>query len=250
MSPFRDAPLVELGPLDVGLEHAAARAMRRLPLGGRLRARHAAPGIAYLVGALGSAGVLAVVATGLVAWSTGWQPWGVADLARCLLAVVIGGGSLAAVLCAVDRTAGALSFRGDLVGRKARGVLRRMARLAVVARRGDDARGRATALRRALAASSDPELLPWIPADVRGRAELLLARLVAASGGVAWPVAASSRREVRALLAAAAAHLDDAAPAEADLAVVDRVPLRVARLPRDEQIEAPGEAERAVLVVR
>ncbi len=260
MSPFRDAPQVELGPLDVGLELAAAHAMKRLPQGGRLRTARsgsgAGSGISYVVGALGSAGVLAVAATALVAWSTGWQPWSAGDLALCALAVGLGGVSLAAVLCAVDRTAGVLTCRGDLVGRKARGVLRRMARLAVITRRGRFEPGHAAALRRALAAAADPELLPWIPGDVRGRAELLLARLVAAGGGASWPAAVPSRREVRVLLTSAAAHLDDTAPAEADLAVMDRVPQRLARRFPEELTEAPGalgpagDGDRAVLVVR
>ena len=250
MSPFRDAPQVELGPLDVGLEHAAARAMKRLPQGGRLRAARSTSGVSYVVGAVGSAGVLAVIAAALVAWSTGWQPWGLGDLALCAIAVGLGGVSLAAVLCAVDRTAGVLTCRGDLVGRKARGVLRRMARLAVISRRGPVEPGRAAALRRALAAASDPELLPWIPGDVRGRAELLLARLVAAGGGASWPAMPPSRREVRVLLASAAAHLDDAAPAEADLAVVDCVPQRLARRLPEEHLDAPCDGDRAALVVR
>jgi hypothetical protein len=153
--------------------------------------------------------------------------------------VVFGGLSLAAVFRAVDRTAGAFARRGELVGRKARAVLRRLARLEAQARRGRVDPGRTFALRRALASTADPEIAPWFPADVRGRAELLLAREIAAAGGPAWPARAAARREVRALLTSAIQHLDDATPARADLAALARAPAR--RAERGRFAAAPEE---------
>ena len=170
-----------------------------------------------------------VGATALVAWATGWQPASVADLAASVPVVVFGGISLAAVFRAIDRTGFTLVRRGEIVGRKARAVLHRLARLEAIARRGRVDLARASALHRALAAASDPEIAPWIPADVRGRAELLLARVIVVTSG---PVAARGRRgvgEVRALLERAAEHLDDAAPARADLAEIARIPERASR---------------------
>jgi hypothetical protein len=111
------------------------------------------------------------------------------------------------------------SVRSTVVCARARPVLRRLIRLAALLRRGRLARDHEGALRRALAAAGEPDLAPWIPADVRGRAQLLLARAVAAAQPT---LPAQARREVRSLLTAAASHLDDAAPAVADLAAVDR----------------------------
>jgi hypothetical protein len=225
MTPFRDTPAVELGPLDVGLERAASRAMSRLPGGGRVRtARRPAPAFA-VGGAVGWAGVAAFAACAITAFVTGWRPDGGADAALVGAAVLFGGASLGAVLGSRDHLA-VPSVRGDLVCARARPVLRRMVRLAALIRRGRLARDHAGALRRALAASADPDLAAWIPADVRGRAQLLLARLVAA-GQPSLP--AHAHREVRTLLTAAASHLDDAAPAVADLATVDRHPGRLSR---------------------
>jgi hypothetical protein len=235
VSPFRDAPEVELGPLEVGLEHAAVRAMARLPRGGRVVAGRVWHGASPAVGAFGSAGLVLFACVAAAAWSLGWQPASLGDLALAGAAILLGGASLAAVLSALDRTVGTISRRGDLVGRRAGGVLRRFARLAAVIRRGGVNPGRAAALRRALAAGSDPDLLPWIPADVRGRAALLLARVVAVTSGPAWP-ALSAGREVRALLTTAASQLDAPGPAQADLAAMNRVPMRIARPTRIEPI--------------
>jgi hypothetical protein len=248
MSPFREAPQVELGPPEVGLEVAASRATMRLPRGGRLVAAPPALGDARRSGALGSAGLLLVSVIALVAWSTGWQPSSIAELAATVPVVVFGGLSLAVVFSAVDRlghgrgrrstqsSTGALVVRGEVVGRKARDVLRRLARIEAHARRRRPDPGRASALRLALTATADPDILPWIPADVRGRAELLLAREIAATGGPSWQARSGARREVRALLTAAAAHLDDGSPARADLAVLGTPPARRVA-PRDDLAE-------------
>ncbi len=234
---------MELGPPEVGLAVAATRATTRLPRGGRLVAAPPAPGDARRSGALGSAGVLLVFTVALVAWSTGWQPASITELAATVPVVAFGGLSLAVVLSAVDRmgqgrgrrsaqsAAGALVVRGEVVGRKARDLLRLLARIETHARRRRPDPGRASALRRALATAAGPDIVPWIPADVRGRAELLLAREIAATGGPSWQARRGARREVRALLAAAAEHLDDGAPARADLAALGGSPaLRVARV--------------------
>jgi len=264
MSPFREAPEVELGPLEVGLEVAVTRATARLPSGGRLVAGPPVPSAARRSGALGSAGLLLVGATALVAWSTGWQPGSIAELAASVPVVVFGGLSLAAVFSAVDRlghrggsrspqsSTGALVVRGELVSRRARAVLRRLARIEAQARRGRADPSRAAALRRALAAAAAADIVPWIPADVRGRAELLLAREIAATGGCSWRARTAARGEVRALLAAAAEHLDDGAPARADLAALGDTPARragrrlaaVAELPvdTDEPLHDAGSA--------
>jgi hypothetical protein len=223
MSPFREVPWVELGPLEVGLAAAAKRAAARLPRGGRLLTASGAANGAYGSGALGSAGLVLVGATALAAMGTGWQLATIGDLAASVPVVVFGGLSLAAVFRASDRGARASARSGEVVGKKAGAVLRRLGRLEVHARSGRADPGRISALRRALAtASDDAEISPWIPADVRGRAELLLAREIAASGGPSWPRRATSRREVRALLEAATRHLDEDAPARADLDVLDR----------------------------
>jgi hypothetical protein len=224
MSPFREAPRVELGPLQVGLELAANRAATRLPSGGRLVAARSDRGTAHNTGALGSAGLLLVCVTALIAWGTGWQPASIADLAASAPVVVFGGLSLAAVFRAKDGAMGAFVRPGEVVGRKARAVLRRLARLEVHARRGLVDPGRISALRSALASASDPEIAPWIPGDVCGRAELLLAREIAATSGPAWRARAAARLDVRALLAAAAEHLDDDTPARADLAAMEQPP--------------------------
>jgi hypothetical protein len=219
MSPFRQVD-VELGPPTVGLEDAALRAIVRLPRGGRLLSARSGMA-AHVTGALGSAGVLAVSAAAAVSWATGWQP----SATFCAAAVVSGGISLAAVLRAFDRTAGALTRPGDVVGRRAAALLRRMMRIAALVRHGRVSPGRAAALRRAIAAAADPDLDAWIPRDVVGRAELLLARLLAAAAGPGL-FSESARREVHWLLEAAARDLDDAAPAEADLAALARAPFR------------------------
>lgn len=228
MTPFRDTPEVELGPLDVGLERAASRAMSRLPGGGRVRAARPRPMPAYAIGGtVGWAGVLAFAAGAIAAVLTGWRPDCSADVALVGAAVLFGGASLGAVLGSRDHLV-VHSVRSEQVCAHARPLLRRMIRLAALIRRGRLARDQAGALRRALSASADPDLAAWIPRDVRGRAQLLLARVVVATQP---SLPAHARREVRALLTAAASHLDDAAPAVADLATVDRHP---GRLPHPE----------------
>jgi hypothetical protein len=223
MRPFRDSPEVELGPLDVGLERAAGRAMARLPGGGRVLTPRRPPAFA-VGGVVGKLGLGAFAAAAAAAWLTGWRPACSADLALLGAAVLFGGASLGAVFGSRDHLA-VRSVRSHVVCGRARPVLRRMIRLAALIRRGRLARDHAGALRRALTAAADPDLAPWIPADVRGRAQLLLARVVAAAQPSLPPHA---RREVRTLLTAAAAHLEDAAPAVADLAAVDRHQGRIA----------------------
>ena len=112
--------------------------------------------------------------------------------------------------------------RGELVGRAAGRALRSLGRLARAARTSPRSFGprRVAALRLALAAVSSPDVARWLPVDLRGRVELLLARAIAAR--FAWHQSAIARREIEGLLARATRHLDDARPAEADLAIVGR----------------------------
>lgn len=223
MSPFRDAPPIELGPLSVGLEATAARAIARLPRGGRVVAARARGLASHTAGALGSAGLLAFTAGALVVWATRWHPVTAADLVACAAAIAGGGLSLAAVMRAADRAPGPLTRPGDQVGQRARRILRRMARLAEqMASRPSP--GRAAALRRAIDEATDPELGRWIPPDVIGRAELLLARSIATLAGPRWDLGPACRYAVASLLRCAAGRLADPAPAEADLAAMDRSP--------------------------
>jgi hypothetical protein len=189
MSPFREVPNVALGPLDVGLARAANRASRRLPCGGRVvtvpfdpadRRRHAGRG------ALGTGGLLVVVSTAFAAWSSGWRLASVENLASAVPLVVFAGFSLAAVLRAVDRSGPPVVRRGDVIGRRAGSILRSLAGLEAHAHRASVDPRSIRWLRRVLAATTDPEIAPWIPADVRGRAELLLAREIAAYQGAAF----------------------------------------------------------------
>ena len=239
MSPFRDAPDIELGPLDVGLDAAATRAMARVPRGGRVIARRAEGGPPHIVGAIGSAGVLSVVALALGAWSASFRPSSLLDLALCAGAVLVGGLSLAMVWSALDHRGRARSRRGDVVGAEAREVLRRLTHLGAVMKRGRVSAALTASLRCALSAADEDAVAAWVPADVRGRAELLLARAVATIRGRAWTDA--GRTEVRALLTAAAAHLDEPAPAHADLSTLERVPRRIARRARvvDSALDLP-----------
>src|SRR6185312_2516101 len=98
MSPFRDAPPVELGPLDVGLAAAASRAIAALPTGGRLIVPRRPRFAAHRAGALGSTGLFGVLMWTVAAWSSRWSPRTLADVGLCIAAVIVGGGSLAAVL--------------------------------------------------------------------------------------------------------------------------------------------------------
>ena len=246
MSPFRDAPEVELGPLDVGLPEAAARAIACLPRGGRViaaRAKTARRGSLHVVGAFGTAGLLAFVIASAAAWATGWRPASALDLAVVAAAIVLGGASLAAVLAALDRGSVPISRRGDVVGAEAQAILRRMTRLALLLRRGRMVHGTAGALRRAIDAAADPELARWISCDLRGRAELLLARALAATSR--RRISPAARRDIRELLGAAAEHLDQPGPAHADLAALDRAPRRIAaaRFVADERVEVAPMAD-------
>lgn len=231
VSPFREPPGVELGPLDVGLGRAARRAMVGLiPSGGRLIApdgysrliqgeRGSWRGRSHAAGALGSLGLLLVAACAFVAATGGWELRGVGATAATVALVIAGGLSLAAVLRALDAPRERLTVRGAVVGTAARRALRRALRLAHHAARAPERFGprRVTALRRTLSMLADPLIADWIPADVRGRAELLLARAIAASAGARWTRDASVRSEVRALLLAAADHLIEPTPARLDL---------------------------------
>lgn len=225
MSPFRDAPEVELGPLDVGLEAAAARAMTAIPRGGRLvvvaRRKSLAP---YAIGALGSAGLLAVAAVVVVLAGTSWRPMTAGDVVVALSLLVAGGASLATVMRVTDRATLFGTRRGEEIGRAARKVVVRLARLASMARRtpNDFGSRRVRALRRTLAAASHPDVARWIPSDLRGRAELLLARSLARQAGPRWASNAKTAHEVRELLLDAAHHMASPAPAENDLDAIAR----------------------------
>ncbi|WP_437577936.1 hypothetical protein [Sorangium sp. So ce887] len=234
MSPFREPPGVELGPLEVGLGRAARRAMVGLiPSGGRLIApdgyarllqgeRGSWRDRSHVAGALGSLGLLLVAACAFVAATGGWKLHGVGATAATVALVIAGGLSLAAVLRALDAPRERLTVRGAVVGTAARRALRRALRLARHAARAPERFGprRVTALRRTLSMLADPLIADWIPADVRGRAELLLARAIAASAGARWTRDAIVRTEVRTLLLAAADHLFEPTPARLDLLVL------------------------------
>jgi len=173
---------------------------------------------------LGSAGMVATIATALVAWSVGWRPATIDRFAAALPMIALGGLSLAAVLRSVDRASPVLVRRGDIVGRRARGVLVSLAGLEAHAHRAFVDPRSIHWLRRVLVAAADPEIAPWIPIDVRGRAELLLAREIAVYQGTAFTHRAAARGEVATLLVAASEHLDDASPARADLAALEAGP--------------------------
>jgi hypothetical protein len=226
MSPFRDAPQVELGPLDVGLSAAASRAVAALPTGGRLIVLRRPRFAAHLAGALGSTGLFGVLLCAVAAWASRWSPRTVSDLGLCIAAVVVGGGSLAAVLHALDQNARPLTRSGEAVRHSALRVLDRLVVLADRAERSPSGLTdrHAAGLQRALASAESPDLAPWISDDVRGRAELLLARMNAARGGHAWAADDTRRDRVRALLASAAQRLTDPDPARRDLAALDAAP--------------------------
>lgn len=242
MSPFRDAPTVELGPLDVELERAASRAMVALPRGGRVVSSRGPRIEAHVAGALGSLGLCAVAVTALIAYGAHFRLASLADLALCLALLGMGGLSLAVIFRATDRSSAQRTRSGAAVGGDARRVLRRIVRLAGGAERRPTEihHRRALALRRALRDAAEPDLARWIPDDVLGRGELLLARAEARLGGVRWADDEGRRGRVRALLDAAARHLDDPAPAEADLAALDRI---ASRLPQ--RSTSPSLARRA-----
>ncbi len=234
VSPFREPPGVELGPLEVGLGRAARRAMVGLiPSGGRLIApdgyarlvqgeRGSWRDSSHAAGTLGSLGLLLVAACAFVAATGGWKLHGVEATAATVALVIAGGLSLAAVLRALDAPRERLTVRGAVVGTTARRALRRALRLARHAARAPERFGprHVTALRRTLSMLADPLIADWIPADVRGRGELLLARAIAASAGARWTRDVTVRTEVRTLLLAAADHLIEPTPARLDLLVL------------------------------
>jgi hypothetical protein len=246
MSPFRDAPQVELGPLDVGLGAAATRAMIALPRGGRVIARSRAPIAAHTAGALGSVGLLGVSTAAFVAWTSRWHPSSLSDLGLCIAGVIAGGLSLATIFRATDRTDQQLTRSGEIIGRGARRILRRMARLAERTEQTPDHFGArdVAALRRALSAAAEPEIARWIPAEVRGRAELLLARAETRLYGPGWAREDARREQVKRLLLAAAGRLADPRPAEADIAALDQAPAAGRRAPR-RRIRIPAATVRA-----
>jgi hypothetical protein len=229
MSPFREAPLVELGPLQVGLAVAADRAHRRLPRGGRLvtpmrdgegarlSAGHARRG------AIGSGG-LVLLAAAVLAWAKGVRPPDLPLIPAVALAVLMGGLSLALVLRAIDRGEVAVVREGDVIRQRASSVLHSLAGLETHADRAFADPRSIHWLRRVLTAAADADIEPWIPADVRGRAELLLAREIAAYQGHALADRRAVREEIAGLLTAATSHLDDASPARSDLAALEQSP--------------------------
>lgn len=248
MSVFREPPAVELGPLAVGLGHAARRALDALPSGGRLLGPVAgrAP---YALGALGSLSLVLVTACALAARAAGWSPRTPGGAGVVAVFVIAGGLSLAAVLRALDVDAprARRTLRGDRIGGAARLALRRAARLADHAERRPERFGprRVAALRAALRTLADPAITAWIPDDVRGRAELLLARALAAGAGPRWSQRERVRGEVRALLEAAATHMDQPAPAKSDLRALDELNAPTPRPASPE--EPPGEADEEAL---
>jgi hypothetical protein len=254
MSPFRDAPPVELGPLDVGLSAAATRAVAALPRGGRLIVPRRPRFAAHLAGAMGSTGFVGFLLWAVVARSSHWSPHTISDLGLGALAIILGGGSLAAVMLGLDRNKRPLTRSGEEVRRDARGVLDRFIDLAERAERTPHELTTPDLAKLALvlASAETLERAPWIPDDVRGRAELLLARTIAALAGHAWAADDARRDRVRALLTSAAAKLADPAPARDDLAALDGAPkslrLRVVADPikladahedRDDDVAAP-----------
>src|SRR4051794_68932 len=120
MSPFREPPGIELGPLEVGLKGAARRAMMgMIPSGGRLIAPgrgDAAPleRRSYAAGTLGSLGLLLVGVCTFVAATSGWRPQGSGCMAITVALVIAGGLSLATVLRALDSPHDRPTLRGDL----------------------------------------------------------------------------------------------------------------------------------------
>ena len=226
MSPFRDAPPVELGSLDVGLSAATTRAVATLPTGGRLIVPRRPRFAAHLAGALGSTGLVGFLLWAIVARSSHWSPHTASDLGLGTLAIILGGGSLAAVMLGLDRNKRPLTRSGEEVRRDARGVLDRFLDVAERAERTPHelTTPDLVKLARALASADTLERAPWISDDVRGRAELLLARSIAALAGHAWAANDARRDHVRALLTSAAAKLADPAPARADLAALDGAP--------------------------
>jgi len=176
------------------------------------------------MGAFGSTGCVIAAFLTFFAWTSRAQLMGLTFAALCVGIVIVGGASLAAVLRATDRVTLGLTHSGEIVGRRARRILRIMSRLAREAAHSPSGLRphRLAALRRLLVAARDPEVESWISDDVRGRAELLMARASAAAGGPAWAYDAARRDEVRALLMAAAKHLADPSAAEADLAALDQ----------------------------
>jgi hypothetical protein len=231
MRPFRDAPPVELGPLDVGLSTAATRAIAALPRGGRLIVPRRPRFAAHLAGTLGSTGFVGFALWAVVARSSHWSPHTISDLGLGALAIILGGSSLAAVMLGLDRNKRPLTRSGEEVRRDARGVLDRLIDLAERAERTphDLTTPDLAKLALALASAETLERAPWIPDDVRGRAELLLARTIAALAGHAWAADDARRDRVRALLTSASAKLTVPAPARDDLAALDGAPRSLRR---------------------
>lgn len=225
---FREPPRVELGPLELGLVGCVRHAVARLPRGGRVRGRRPPSWAPCTIGALGSGGLCASAAAAFVTSTSGWQPEAGTARALVLALVIFAGLSLALLLRALDqpprRERAGLSARttvlpAEVVGRAARRTLGRIARLATQAERHPHQFGprRVAALRRAIAAVRDPDVSPWIPTDLLGRAELLLARAVALQAGQRWVRDPQRRADVGDLLRRAARHLDDPRSADADL---------------------------------
>jgi hypothetical protein len=177
--------------------------------------------------------VLAAAAA-FVAGTTGWLPRTGVDASLLVAFVLLAGTCLATVMTAFDRGARQPTRPGEAVGRAARRVVERLSRIAAQAEAEPERFGarRVAALRRALVTASDPDLLPWIPADVRGRAELLLARAIAAQAGPRWASDPVAHAEVASLLARAAANLEDPRAAEADRRALAAAPAAPRARPR------------------
>jgi hypothetical protein len=229
MTPFREPPKVELGPLSVGLGRATARVLAaRLPSGGRLVKQGAVLRDPHERGALGCIGFVMAAIAAFVALTTGWLPRTHMDIALVAAVVIVAGASLAAVITALDRVRAPVTYEGEVVGRAARRIVRRIARIAALAENDGAHLGprHVAALRRALSAAADPALSSWIPEDVRGRTELLLARAIAREAGTHFPRDAAVAAEVRSLLVRAADHLEDPRGARLDVAALDASPVK------------------------
>jgi hypothetical protein len=177
--------------------------------------------------------------TVLVAKTAAWELLSLGGFATLLALVVLGGGSLALVLRALDEAPSRRTRPGDAVGRSTSEALERLARIGRCAEVDPEGFGphRVRALERAIARAREDDVAPWIPAEVLGRAELLFARATARCD-------VDRTRDVSQALRAACEHLRDPRPAVADLELVQTtLPRRAAK--RFAGPEEPRECDEA-----
>jgi hypothetical protein len=213
---------VVLGGLDVDVESAAERALRSVPSRGRVRAaiparlpRH----MRFAVASFG--GLISIVAFGLRA-AGAWERGTASDSAILFGAIGLAGASLAVFLRASDSEPHDSCSSREMQQRVATQV-ETMVRIVKRLRRAPETvkSSEAMALRAALSLASKPGPNRFLPLDLCGRVELVLARALAARKGLMWSADRRLRIEVRGLLVDAAAHLADPSPANADLAAID-----------------------------